>query len=431
MKILVVGGGGRESALVFKIAQSKKVTKLFCAPGNAGISAYATLVPIEVHQIEQLLFFAKENQIDLTVVGPEIPLSLGIVDLFQREGLKIFGPSKRAAELESSKAFSKQFMQKYHIPTPSAEVVTLAMATEKIASLAMPIVLKVDGLAAGKGVVIAENFKEAQDGLNYFKSIGKGSDNILIEQYISGVEATFLVVIDSETVIPLASAKDHKRLLDQDLGPNTGGMGAVSPAPNMTPELSAQVMATIVEPTVKGLIQEGIAYQGILYVGLMLTEAGPYVLEFNARLGDPEAQAVLPRLKTDWVALMEAVLEHRLDRILLEWDSLVSVCVVLASAGYPGDCQKGDEISIEATAVNNHSDLDWPLKENETCVIFHAGTTYNNGVPVTSGGRVLSVTALGNDYETARTKAYQAIAQIHFQGMQYRKDIGLNLSKVR
>lgn len=413
MKILVVGGGGREAALVHKISQSPKVTHLFCAPGNAGISAHAVCVPIAVHQIGALLQFAKENQIDLTVVGPEIPLSLGIVDLFQKEALKIFGPCKRGAELESSKAFSKAFMQKYHIPTPAAEVCTLNEAIAKIEKIAMPIVLKVSGLAAGKGVVIAQNIEEARAGLDYFKTIGKGSEKILLEQYLTGVEATFLVVIDSETVIPLASAKDHKRLLDHDLGPNTGGMGAVSPAPNMTSELSAQVMAEIIQPTLKGLIAEGIAYQGVLYVGLMLTEQGPYVLEFNARFGDPEAQAVLPRLKTDWVDLMEAVLEHKLDSIQLEWDDAVSVCVVLASDGYPGDYQKGKEIFGLERILN--SDV----------MLFHAGTEQAVGVSVTSGGRVMGVTALGIDYQTARTKAYEAIDKIQFEGMIYRKDIGV------
>jgi len=411
MKILVVGGGGREAALVYKIAQSPRVTKLFCAPGNAGIAAHATLVPIAVNQIEQLLQFAKENQIDLTVVGPEIPLSLGIVDLFQREGLKIFGPCKRAAQLESSKAFSKGFMQKYQIPTPEAEVLTLEEATAKIESIKMPIVLKVDGLAAGKGVVIAQDIEEAKAGLDYFKSIRKGSEKILVEQYLTGVEATFLVVIDSEIVIPLASAKDHKRLSDNDVGPNTGGMGAISPAPAMTPELHVQVMTKIIAPTLKGLIAEGIAYQGVLYVGLMLTKDGPYVLEFNARLGDPEAQAVLPRLKTDWVDLMEAVLEHQLDRITLEWDAAVSVCVVLASDGYPGEYQQGKEIF-----GLDHID--------DTALVFHAGTEQMGGASVTSGGRVLCVTALGADYQTAKTKAYQAIDKIQFEGMIYRKDIG-------
>ncbi|MBI3358023.1 MAG: phosphoribosylamine--glycine ligase [Nitrospirae bacterium] len=411
MRILVIGGGGREAALVFKIAQSKKVTKLFCAPGNAGIASYATCVPIAVNQIEQLLQFAKENQIDLTVVGPEIPLSLGVVDLFQSEGLKIFGPRKRAAQLESSKAFSKQFMRKYHILTPEAEVVTLEEAAGRIEKLKMPIVLKVDGLAAGKGVVIAQDIQEAMAGLGFFKSIGKGTEKILLEQYLIGVEATFLVVADSETVVPLASAKDYKRLFDNDLGPNTGGMGAVSPAPTMTPELHAHVMTKIMQPTLKGLTEEGIAYQGILYVGLMLTEEGPYVLEFNARLGDPEAQAVLPRLKTDWVDLMEAVLEHRLDRLKLEWDDAVSVCVVLASDGYPGDFKKGEEIF----GLGN---------VEETVMVFHAGTAQNQGASVTAGGRVLGVTALGSDYQSARAKCYQAIDRISFEGMLYRKDIG-------
>ena len=411
MQVLVIGGGGREAALVFKIAQSPRVTKLFCAPGNAGIAMHATCVPIAVHQIEQLLLFAKDNQIDLTVVGPEIPLSLGIVDLFQKEGLKIFGPCKRAAQLESSKAFSKAFMQKYQIPTPAAEIVTLEEAMAKIETVTMPIVLKVDGLAAGKGVVIAQDIKEARAGLAYFKSIGKGLEKILVEQYLTGVEATFLVVIDSEMAVPLVSAKDHKRILDHDLGPNTGGMGAISPAPAMTPALHAQVMSQIIEPTLKGLVGEGIVYQGVLYIGLMLTEEGPYVLEFNARLGDPEAQAVLPRLKTDWVDLMEAVLEHKLDRLKLAWDTDVSVCVVLASDGYPGDYWKGEKI----VGLDN---------VEGTVLVFHAGTEQHEGAFITAGGRVLGVTALGSNYQIAQTKAYQAIDKIKFKGMIYRKDIG-------
>ncbi|MEK7702449.1 MAG: phosphoribosylamine--glycine ligase [Nitrospirota bacterium] len=412
MKILVIGGGGREAALVHKIAKSPRVTKIFCAPGNAGIASYATLVPIADDQIALLLKFAQENQIDLTVVGPEKPLSMGIVNQFREAGLKIFGPTKEAAQLESSKVFSKNFMRKYKIPTADAQVTTIDAAYEKMKAIKMPIVLKVDGLAAGKGVVIAQNINEAQAGLDYFKKIGKGAEPILIEQYLEGVEATFFVVADSEDVIPLATAKDHKRLMDDNCGPNTGGMGAISPAPSITPDLHDKIMKTIVHPTLKGLMQEGISYQGVLYVGLMLTSDGPYVLEFNARLGDPEAQVVLPRLKTDWIDLIDAVLEHRLYRLRLEWEDQVAVCVVLASKGYPGDYQKGDEITgldkIQDTAIT----------------VFHAGTK-REGEILTSGGRVLGVTALAGDVQSARQKIYRAIHQIQFSGMQYRNDIGV------
>jgi phosphoribosylamine--glycine ligase len=415
MKILVIGGGGREAALVYKIAKSPRVSKIFCAPGNAGIASCATLVPIADDQIEQLLQFAKENQIDLTVVGPEKPLSLGIVNLFREEGLRIFGPTKEAAQLESSKVFSKNFMQKYNIPTADAEVTTVSTAYQKITMMKMPIVLKVDGLAAGKGVVIAQNVNEAQAGLDYFKKIGKGTEPILIEQYLEGVEATFFVVADSEAVIPLSTAKDHKRLMDEDFGPNTGGMGAISPAPLFSSDLHDTVMKQIVCPTLKGLTCEGISYQGVLYVGLMLTAEGPFVLEFNARLGDPEAQVVLSRLKTDWIDLIDAVLDHRLDRLNLSWDERPAVCVVLASEGYPGDYRKGDEIT----------GLD---KINDTAItVFHSGTKREGNKIVTSGGRVLGVTALGSDPKAAREKVYRAIDQIQFSGMQYRSDIGNRL----
>ncbi|MEK7286836.1 MAG: phosphoribosylamine--glycine ligase [Nitrospirota bacterium] len=412
MKILVIGGGGREAALVHKISKSPRVTRIFCAPGNAGIASHATRVPIADDQIDSLLKFAKENQIDLTIVGPEKPLSLGIVNRFREAGLRIFGPTKEAAQLESSKVFSKNFMRKYKIPTANAEVATLDAAYEKITTMKMPIVLKVDGLAAGKGVVIANNPNEAKAGLDYFRKIGKGTEDILIEQYLTGVEATFFVVADGEVVIPLATAKDHKRLMDADHGPNTGGMGAISPAPFFTPDLHEQVMTRIVRPTLKGLSDEGISYQGVLYVGLMLTNDGPYVLEFNARLGDPEAQVVLPRLLTDWIDLVDAVISHRLDQLTLTWEEQVAVCVVLASKGYPDAPQNGDEIfgldQIKDSAVT----------------IFHSGTKQEGNKIVTSGGRVLGITALGSDLSEAREKAYQAVGSIQFSGMQYRNDIG-------
>ncbi len=376
------------------------------------MATYATLVPIAVNQIEQLVLFAKQHQIDLTVVGPELPLALGIVNRFREEGLPIFGPTQQAAQIESSKVFSKEFMQTYQIPTPHAERVTLNEAYEKIKTITMPIVLKVDGLAAGKGVVIAQNIEEARQGLDRFGTMGEASRQILLEQYLTGVEATFFVVADGTSAIPLASARDHKRLFEGNNGPNTGGMGAISPSPDITPAMEAEVMSKIVRPTLTGLVNEGMPYQGVLYVGLMLTEAGPFVLEFNARFGDPEAQAVLLRLQTDWIDLMEAVLEHRLDTLKLEWSDAVSVCVVLASAGYPEAYTKG-EVIRGLDKINDPS-----------VTVFHAGTRKDQNQTVTDGGRVLGVTAIGQDWTTARGRVYHAIDQISFRGMQYRKDIG-------
>jgi len=411
MNILVVGGGGREAALVHKIAQSPRVTKIFCAPGNAGIAKQATLVPIAADQIESLLSFAKENEIDLTVVGPEIPLSLGIVDLFIKEGLRIFGPTAKAAQIESSKAFSKRFMQKYKIPTAEADVLQIADAYERIKTVAMPIVLKMDGLASGKGVCMANNLQEAQAALNEFNTKDKAG-SVLLERFLAGIEATFFVIADGEIGLFLSTAQDYKRIFDDDLGPNTGGMGAISPSPVMTPEMVEEVMRKVVDPTLKGMIQEGMPYQGILYVGLILTQEGPFVLEFNARLGDPETQVVLPRLKTDWIDVIEAVEEHRLDKLQLEWRDDVAVCVVMASGGYPGDYQSGEVIS----GLSQINDLH--------LLPFHSGTKGSGDRVLTQGGRVLSFTALGKDWHEARARAYRAVHQVSFQGMQYRKDIG-------
>lgn len=412
MKILVIGGGGREHALVWKIAQSPRLTRLFCAPGNAGMSSLAELVPIPVDDVDALLRFVKEKRIDLTVVGPELPLSLGIVDRFEAEGLRIFGPHRGAAEIETSKVFSKSVMQKYGVPTPSAEIVSLDEASQRISSIPLPIVLKAEGLAAGKGVAIARDLSEAKEALNAFRSLGKAASRIILEQYLEGVEATFFILTDGRSVVPLASAQDHKRVFDADLGPNTGGMGAISPTPRITASLEREVMSRIIHPVLKGLASEGRPYRGVLYAGLMLTPAGPYVLEFNARWGDPEAQAVLPRLKTDWVDVMEATLDHRLDGLRIEWREEVSVCVALASQGYPGPYRKGEVIS--------------GLEEigSERVLIFHAGTERRDRQWVTQGGRVLGVTALGKDYSEARRLAYQAVGRISFPGMHFRKDIG-------
>lgn len=412
MKILVIGAGGREHALVWKIAQSPRVRELYCAPGNPGIETLAKIVPIAVDEIEKLLAFAKEKQIDLTVVGPELPLSLGIVDRFEAEGLRIFGPHRAAAQIETSKVFSKTLMQKYQIPTADAEVVTPERAYEMLPHLPMPIVLKVEGLAAGKGVVIARDQKEAKEGLDGFKAMGEAAGRIILERFLEGVEATFFVITDGEKALPLASAQDHKRVFDEDRGPNTGGMGAISPTPRITPKMESMVMERIITPTLRGLAAEGSPYRGVLYAGLMLTSSGPHVLEFNARWGDPETQAVLPRLKSDWVDVMEAAIDHRLDRIQLEWREESSVCVVVASEGYPGSYRKGEIISgLDQTNLPD-------------TLVFHAGTGRQGEAWVTQGGRVLGVTALGQSVAEARRRAYQAVDRISFRGMHYRRDIG-------
>ena len=416
MKILVIGGGGREHALIWKIAQSPRLTRLYCAPGNAGMASLAESVPIPVDDIDALLRFAEEKKINLTVVGPELPLSLGIVDRFEAKGLRIFGPHRGAAEIETSKVFSKSLMQKYRIPTPEAEIVSLEEAYGKIPSIEMPIVLKVEGLAAGKGVVIAKDREEAKEALNSFRALGKAASRIILEQYLEGVEATFFILTDGLTVVPLASAQDHKRVFDADRGPNTGGMGAISPTPRITSSIERDVMSRIIHPVLEGLAAEGRPYRGVLYAGLMLTSSGPYVLEFNARWGDPEAQAVLPRLKTDWVDLMEATLDHRLNQTRIEWNEAVSVCVVLASEGYPGAYRKGEIISGLETV------------RPEEALVFHAGTERKGERWLTHGGRVLGVTAFGKDFSEARRHVYQAMARISFPGMHFRKDIGASAS---
>jgi phosphoribosylamine--glycine ligase len=412
MKILVIGGGGREHALIWKIAQSPRLTQLFCAPGNAGMATLAELVPIPVSDIDALLRFAQEKKIDLTVVGPELPLSLGIVDRFEAAGLRIFGPHRGAAEIETSKVFSKSLMQKYRVPTPEAEIVSLEDAYRRIPSVKMPIVLKVEGLAAGKGVVIAHDRNQAEEALNDFRKLGEAASRIILEQYLEGVEATFFVLTDGTAVLPLASAQDHKRVFDADCGPNTGGMGAISPTPRITSDIEREVMTRIVHPTLQGLAAEGKPYRGVLYIGLMLTPEGPYVLEFNARWGDPEAQAVLPRMKTDWVDLMEATLDRRLNQVQVEWKEEVSICVVLASEGYPGPYRKGAVISgLDAIPS-------WEV------LIFHAGTEQREGTWVTQGGRLLGITALGKNFSEARRHVYDAIDRISSPGMHFRKDIG-------
>ncbi|MCX5749364.1 MAG: phosphoribosylamine--glycine ligase [Candidatus Saganbacteria bacterium] len=415
MKILVIGSGGRESALCRKISQSPKCSKLFCAPGNAGISKYAELVPAS--KIDGIINFVKENRIDLTVVGPEQPLVDGIVDAFEKEGLRIFGPSAKAARIEGSKIFSKDLMKKYGIPTAYYEqFLDSNKAIIFLKGKKYPVVIKADGLAAGKGVIIAQAQAEAEGAIRSMlddKQFGEAGKKIIIEEFLEGEEASILCFTDGKTIVPMESSQDHKRILDNDEGPNTGGMGAYSPAPVVTAELLKKVEKEILYPTIRAMEKEESFYKGILYAGLMITKDGPKVLEYNARFGDPETQAVLPRLKTDLIDIMEAIIDGHLDKIKIEWDKKAAVCIVLASGGYPGDYKKGYVIE----------GLDEAEKLNDV-TIFHAGTSLAGCDIVTSGGRVLGVTALGISVKEAIDRAYAAVSKIKFKDMHYRKDIG-------
>ena len=417
MKILVIGGGGREHALVWKIAQSPLVSKLYCAPGNPGTAALAENLPIAVDQLDKLLAFAYENKIDLTVVGPEQPLSLGIVDLFESHGLKVFGPSQKAAFIEGSKAFSKDLMKKYNVPTAAYGVFTDQDEAEAfINSTGAPIVVKADGLAAGKGVIIAQTCEEAVSAVRDMLSgnaFGSAGSRVVIEEFLTGEEASFLVITDGKKVIPLASAQDHKAVFDGDLGPNTGGMGAYSPAPVVTPAIHEKAMQQVIRPTVDGMASEGRPYRGVLYAGLMVKDGEVKTLEFNARFGDPECQPLLMRMKSDIVPVLLAVANGDLGDLSIEWHDKAAVCVVMASEGYPGDYRKGDEISGLAEAA-----------KVEELYVFHAGTAQKDGVCVTNGGRVLGVTALGATVKDAISSAYQGVARIAWPGVQYRTDIG-------
>ncbi len=417
MKVLVIGGGGREHALVWKIAQSPLVTQVFCAPGNPGTANLAVNVPIKVEEIDKLLGFAKSEGIDLAVVGPELPLSLGIVDLFREYGVKIFGPSRAAARIEASKAFSKDLMKKYNIPTAAYGVFTQIPEAEAfIRQTGAPIVIKADGLAAGKGVIIAQTENEAIDAVKEMLSgnaFGDAGSRVVIEEFLVGEEASFLAITDGKHVIPLASAQDHKAIFDGDQGPNTGGMGAYSPAPVVTPEVHQKAMEQVVQRAVDGMAAEGCAYQGILYAGLMVNNGEVKTLEFNARFGDPECQPLLMRMKSDLVPLLMAVADGDLSEKDIEWHDQAAICVVLAAEGYPGDYPKGDVIAgIEAAEAVG--DL----------TVFHAGTAENDGHLVTAGGRVLGVTARDNSVAAAIERVYQGVSKISWRGMQHRTDIG-------
>jgi len=423
MKILVIGSGGREHALAWKIAQSKLCDKIFCAPGNAGISQIAECIGIKSDDITGLLDFARREKVDLTVVGPEVPLASGIVDEFAKYKLKIFGPNKAAARMEASKVFSKELMAKYKVPTAIFKIFDNPEEAKKyIEEIGAPCVVKADGLAAGKGVVVAKTIDEAKqaiDAMMQEKIFGDAGNKVIIEECLQGQEASILVITDSKEVIALASAQDHKRVFDNDGGPNTGGMGAYSPAPIVTKELFREILDKVIYRTIDGLSKEGIDYRGVLYAGIMLTKGGPKTLEFNVRFGDPETQAILPRLKSDLVEIMLATAEQKLNRLrALEWDEAACVCVVCAAGGYPGNYEKGKEII----------GLDKAAKIKDV-VVFHAGTKLQNNKVVTNGGRVLGVTGLGKTIKEAIDKTYTAVKEINFEGVHYRKDIGAKAHK--
>ena len=415
MKVLVVGSGGREHALCWKIAQ-RPDTEVYVAPGNIGMVDVATLVNIKVDDIAGLVDFAKAEGIDLTVAGPELPLTLGIVDAFQEAGLACFGPNKAAAKLEGSKAFSKELMKKYGIPTAAFDTFTdVDKAKAFVDEIGVPCVVKADGLAAGKGVIICMTREEADKAIEDMltdHAFGDASATIVIEEYMVGPEVSVLAFADGKTVLPMVSAQDHKRIFDGDKGPNTGGMGAYSPAPVYTEALSAEVNKTIIEPTIAAMAAEGTPFTGILYTGLMLTEKGPRVLEYNVRFGDPETQPIMVRMKSDIVALFQACVDGKLDEATLEWHDEAAVCVIMASGGYPASSEKG-------VPIHGLDDI-----AAEEAIVFHSGTAEKDGEIVTNGGRVLGVTAKDATIKGAIDKAYAAVEKINFDHMQFRRDIG-------
>ena len=420
MKILVIGGGGREHALAWKLAQSERVQRVYVAPGNGGTAADKRLVNVNITEPEALAQFALAEKIALTVVGPEGPLSQGVVDVFRSHGLRIFGPTQAAAQLESSKAFSKNFMKRHGIPTAAYETFTdIAAAHAYVDKLGAPIVVKADGLAAGKGVVVATTVAEAHAAVDWMLKPEGGlavqhndAPRVVIEEFLAGEEASFIVMVDGRNVLALASSQDHKRLSDGDTGPNTGGMGAYSPAPVVTPNVHQRVMHEIILPTVEGMARDGIVFTGFLYAGLMIDASGhPKTLEFNTRMGDPETQPIMMRLKSDLAEVLMHATDGTLDQVELQWDRRVALGVVMAAAGYPETPRKGDRITgLPAEA--------------EDAMVFHAGTALQGEVTSVTGGRVLCVTALGDSTRTAQQRAYEALRGIHFDGQQHRTDIG-------
>ena len=430
MKVLVVGGGGREHALAWKLSQSERIQKVYVAPGNGGTARDPNLFEVPITDVRALREWAQQEKIDLTVVGPEAPLAAGIVDEFRAHALKIFGPTKAAAQLESSKAFSKVFMHRHGIPTAIYQAFTdVALAHAYVDKMGAPIVVKADGLAAGKGVVVAMTAAEAHEAIDFMlldNQLGvvhnAGADGaavprVVIEEFLQGEEASFIVLCDGKNEVALATSQDHKRLLDHDEGPNTGGMGAYSPAPVVTAQVHARAMREVIMPTIKGMEKDGIPYTGFLYAGLMIDEQGqPKTLEFNCRMGDPETQPIMMRLKSDLVEVMLAATSEKLDTIELEWDRRVALGVVMAAAGYPMNPRKGDVI----TGLP---------KDEMDAMVFHAGTTAKEGQTLSSGGRVLCVTVLADSVKQAQHKAYEVAKGIHFDGQQYRRDIGFRAIK--
>jgi len=417
MNVLVVGSGGREHVLVWKLSQSPDVDKVFCAPGNGGIAEVAECVDISVNDIGGLVRFAKDNAVDMTVVGPEAPLVAGIADEFKSENLKVFGPDKFCAQLEGSKVFAKEFMQRHRIPTAGFEAFESVEAAKSYAEqAAYPLVIKADGLAAGKGVFVCENKGEALTALGQImeeKVFAEAGDKVIIEECLVGEEASILAISDGGHYVILESSQDHKRIFDDDLGPNTGGMGAYSPAPVVTESMLRKIEARVIDPAIMGMLKEGHPFKGVLYAGLMITEDGPKVLEFNVRFGDPETQVVIPRLKSDLMDLMRASVEGGLNRVRPEWDHRSCVCVVMSSGGYPGNYDKGKLIEgLDKAGLH------------EDAIIFHAGTQKDGGGIVTSGGRVLGVTSLGDSIQDAIARAYEAVEKISFDRCFFRRDIG-------
>jgi phosphoribosylamine--glycine ligase len=421
MKILVIGGGGREHALAWKLAQNKTVSRVYVAPGNAGTALDLDMLNVPITKVDELLEFAQKEEINLTVVGPEATLSQGVVDAFRLHDLKIFGPTKAAAQLESSKDFAKAFMQRHGIPTAAYATFTDAKAAhDYVNQQGAPIVIKADGLAAGKGVVVAMSLDEAHSAIDAMledNKLGSAGARVVIEEFLTGEEASFIVMVDGKNILPLATSQDHKRLLDGDQGPNTGGMGAYSPAPVVTPEIHARAMREIIKPAVAGMAKDGIPYTGFLYAGLMISPDGSIkTLEFNCRMGDPETQPILLRLKSDLVELLEHAVAGTLDQAEAEWDRRVALGVVMAAADYPESPRTGDTI------------IGLP-ERLEDAHVFHAGTKLVDGKVVTSGGRVLCVTALGETVKYAQSRAYQITEEIKFEGAQYRSDIGYRAIK--
>jgi len=422
MKILVVGSGGREHALVWKLSQSPKAEHIYVAPGNAGTTKLAENVSIPVDDLKSLADFAEEKKIDLTVVGPELPLTLGIVDVFEERGLRIFGPNKEAAEIEGSKAFAKNFMEKYHIPTARFKVFTSHLEAIEFAKTAsFPLVIKADGLAAGKGTVVVNNPDEARDKIEEImveRIFGEAGSKLLIEEFLVGEEVTIMAFTDGERVIPMVSAQDHKRIGEGDTGLNTGGMGAYAPTSIVSQKLISKITEEVLEPTVRGLAEQGRKYTGVLYTGVIITDRGPKVLEYNCRFGDPETQVVLPLLESDLAEIFMDIADGYLNLDEIKWKDAYSVCVIMASKGYPVSSEKGVIIEGLSNIESEHTRL------------FHSGTAIMDDKIVTNGGRVLGVSAVDNNFKGAQARAYEAVNKIRFDGMQFRRDIGWRAGKV-